>query len=257
MKKFSCLLLVTTVLLGACSSYQYVSITSSLETGDNKEYVLENDTVVIKYAFSGYNCPVNIQITNKLSTPIYVDWSKSAIILSGVKYGYYTEDAEIRASSSSSEIRWSDTYSSSSSSISGTISKNERISFIPPNSRISKTPMYLRSVSFNLPPREKANRVNVYNFNGVFKGYKYSYLKNDSPLNFRSFLTLSIEETFSKPIFFDDEFWVDEIIDTRVDPNSTIREGNKFYLKKTSNAGTTLLGGLLLVIIILGAAAGG
>ena len=162
---------------------------------------LENDTIKIKYTFSGYNCPVNIEINNKLTTPIYVDWSKSAIILSGEKYGYYSEDAEIRASSSSSEIHWNDTYSSSSSSISGTISKNERVSFIPPNSRISKTPLYLRNRPYNLPQRKYSERVNVYTVNGKFKGYKYVYEKADSPLIFRSFLTLSVDESFANPVF--------------------------------------------------------
>ncbi|HNC30155.1 MAG TPA: hypothetical protein PKX08_09130, partial [Cyclobacteriaceae bacterium] len=69
-----------------CSTYQYVTVSSPLKT--QNEFIAENDTVKISYDFSGEQGPVKISIYNKLSTPLYVDWSKSALIIGDMRKSY-------------------------------------------------------------------------------------------------------------------------------------------------------------------------
>ena len=56
----------------SCSQYQYISINSNLNHNEEKEFINENDTVLIKYTFADENIPLIITIYNKLQQPIYI-----------------------------------------------------------------------------------------------------------------------------------------------------------------------------------------
>ncbi|MBK7651138.1 MAG: hypothetical protein IPJ20_10995 [Flammeovirgaceae bacterium] len=91
------------------------------------------------------NCPVQIKVINKLNTPFYVDWSKSALIFDGLTFAYWKDESTINATISGYDIAWSDRVSTNSGSIQGSIFRNEKVSFIPPNSSITKFFNYSRA----------------------------------------------------------------------------------------------------------------
>lgn len=243
-------------LLCGCSKYQYVTMSSSIPKDDDKKFVLSNDTLTVKYNFLGRNCPITIELHNGQSRPLYVDWSKSAVIIDGERFSYWADEARINAAVSTLGIRWNDEFTSSVGTISGTISKSERVSFIPPQSYISATPLWLKNSFFNLKNEQNHTRVNLYTTDGVVKANRYSFEVLESPLAFRSFLTVSFSEDFSNPVYLDHTFWVSDIIESAVGPQRLPhRKSDQFYIEKTSSSGvligTTAVVGALLVLPVV------
>ena len=90
------LLISCFILLSGCAQYQYVFIDSHLNQNDKKEFIKENDTVMVKYTFSGENMPITITIYNKLQQPLYIDWERSAVIINNVQVnGSFYHDGQI------------------------------------------------------------------------------------------------------------------------------------------------------------------
>jgi len=52
-----------------------------LYQNEKKEFVIENDTALLKYTFAGENFPITISIFNKLLQPLYVDLGRSTVII--------------------------------------------------------------------------------------------------------------------------------------------------------------------------------
>jgi hypothetical protein len=75
----------------------------------------------------------------------------------------------------------------------------------------------------------------------------------NSPLAFRSYITLSTAPDFSNPVVFDHKFWIDEVFET-VGPSEAGRHfrerGDVYYTSKPNKAGYTI--GLVLIILSLG-----
>jgi len=151
--KFLTISVVSCILFNSCVHYQYSRIRSDIYQSDAREFVVENSGVTVKYFFSGQNCPVHIEIHNRQSKPVYVDWSRSSVIINGERYSYWKDTAVVNASVSSSEINWSKTVSTESGDVKGTISRGEKISFIPPRSFIKVNPL-------NMKKDRKSTRLN-------------------------------------------------------------------------------------------------
>jgi hypothetical protein len=225
------ILFLAVIGLSGCKQYQYVMVNSNVDRGEVKEFIIENDSITVKYSFSGFNCPVHITIKNNLSKPIFVDWSKSAVIINGKRYPYWADEATLSAYVQSSQVQWYPDYSSSTGSVSGSIYKNERVSFIPPQSFMTYTPIRLRSYYFNLPGKEMGKEVNIYALTGVSKGLRFDFDKENSPLKFRSFLTLSTEEDVKNPFYLDTEFWTTEVVETGLNPAYIpVKRADQFYI---------------------------
>ena len=71
------------IALSSCTQYQYITLNSNLEKNKNNEYSIDNDTVSIKYKFSGENFLLSQTIFNKLEIPLYIDWDKTNVIVNG------------------------------------------------------------------------------------------------------------------------------------------------------------------------------
>jgi len=85
------LLSIISILLFSCSEYQYFTISSDqLSRNENNDLVVENDTLKVVYSFNGYHGPVQITIFNKTNDPLEINWRKSALIMKGKAFGYYT-----------------------------------------------------------------------------------------------------------------------------------------------------------------------
>jgi hypothetical protein len=237
-----CLIVCSAFLLSGCASYQYVALNSSLPQNDKKEFVSENDTVRITYSFRGYNCPINIEVYNKLSTPIYVDWKKSSVVINEKRLSYWKDKATIQGTIDTESTRIGG-FVSGSGVIDGTIEKTEHVSFIPPQSYVSVSPYFLKSAPFELTQsgKEKMESHST-------RRTKYAFDQHNTPFQFRSFVTLSTSENFDMPIFNDQQFWVTEVMLTESDPGMVPKnETNHFYLKQVNDLDTGTSSVLLLV----------
>lgn len=239
-------------LLSACSTYQYVTLSNtSLKPGDKNEYVFETDSVKVSYSFEGANCPVWVKVFNKLDKPLYVDWSKSAVIINGERRSYYQETAIIDISSSNAQYRWTKNYSNSYTASNGKMVYNERVTFIPPQSFVNYQSLLIRDTFFPIGDPLNNNKTTIVTESGNVPAKKLKYDEAGSPFRFRSFLTMSTDQHFASFTSIDHTFWVSEVVQVGASPKSiTKRPSNQFYMKRTSDAGTFL--GIVTLVGILG-----
>jgi hypothetical protein len=193
-----------------CSMYHYSHfVVQSHEPGNEyKQFIFSKDSVDVKYDFFGISGPVHITINNQKNKPIYVDWKKSALIVDGKKYDYWKDHATVDIYSSSSTIESNKDYVST-----GSIEKDERIDFIPPNSFVDYSKSYLVNYVGGLP-ESNLSRKSIKTGMGNKSLYWYRFNENDSPLKFRSYITVSFDQNFEEEIFFESDFWVTDVIKT-------------------------------------------
>ncbi|MFN8335337.1 MAG: hypothetical protein U0U09_09425 [Cyclobacteriaceae bacterium] len=242
------LLALLIVVCTGCSTYQYATISSPIKKENQHEFIVENDTVKITYDFSGEQGPVKISLYNKLSTPLYVDWSKSALIIGDMRKSYSDKNLSLAAEMNGTETRWMN-YASQSATINGKLTSGEVSGFIPPKSQAQETPLTLSPKLFQLPTA--ANEKNRKMEDGIIVEFQ-SYSPDETPFTFRSYLTLSANSDLSSPIHLDHAFWVSEVIQTTNGPKKFSVKPDRFYLKKTSNAGAYVLGAGVAGIVFFG-----
>jgi len=235
--------------LSSCKKFQYLTVVGDFYKDQTNENLIETDTLLISYNFNGDGCPVAITVFNKSNQPLYIDWSKSSVIINGQRFSYWTDASTIRTNTESTEIRWTKNFSSTSSTTNGVIVKNERISFIPPKAGIVYIPISIKNswIEMDYSTGQKINvPCNVESMNGMF----YSFSEENTPFQFRSFITISTNEQFSNPRFFDSNFWVNSIIETQASPESLLNTfPNQFYNSKASGFGA-FMGGVALTGVI-------
>lgn len=245
--------ILISVFLSSCSKFQYATILSSQPTKSSGIEV-ENDTVKITYYFRGQNCPVLIEVYNKLNQPIFVDWAKSALIINEQRFSYWEDKTIVRTTTSATEINWTKSVSSSTGITSGTLSREEQVSFIPPKSFVKYNPLTVKSSFFELPPPVKQQEVHISNLNTSATAKKYTFSESNSPLTFRSYLTLSTSDSFSSSFHLDNDFWVSEILTTYAQPSVMNPASTQFTLS-TSTGFTEAMVVLVGVPLIIAAAA--
>ena len=198
---------------------------------------------------------MGILIHNKIKQPIYVDWRKCSFIVGTTKHDYWNETIEVKTSGTSSgseqtrKSTWgkvsiyklflenvsssfSNSFSSRFFSSITTLTKPERITFIPPGTTISMSNFpILGNNILNI------NRGNIFTIDTtvLIKGHyeemgnniiRYidstttekvslsciNYNKEETPYSFRSFLTYSTDENFSKESYIDNSFYISNVI---------------------------------------------
>lgn len=244
--------LTLVVLASGCSHYQYVSLSSTMDTSEMNEFLFENDTLAVIYQFDGYNCPVKIHIYNKMQEPLYIDWGKSAAIVNGERVVYWQDKMNVQGYTSGYQVTIDD-YTSLSSSISrGVMSRSEKVSFIPPDAYIEVTPLRIRNTFFTTSESTYLGKVQKHTNDDIRRGKHYAFDQSNTPLYFRSFLTLSVTADFTAPFFLDNNFWVAELTSTSIKPfASTTVKRNRFHIKKVviSRKSITITSFLMLSLI--------
>jgi hypothetical protein len=239
------LFLLCAICFSSCMTYQYATVESNLAKNDNGEIIQENDSVQIRYKFSGEGCPVLVQIHNKLNTPLYINWERSSIVLDGRalnnKDNTLEFNGEIDGTLETRQDPSITTYSTtsiSSSSLSGKVQTPKKIGFIPPNSFVEDVlANSIRKDFFKIHAQnEKAGfDKNAFDDKPVWK----TYSKEQSPMKFRSYLTLSTDSEFKTSFVFDDEFWISQISGAMLNKMSSNKyRQDQFYNKSgAGNAG--------------------
>lgn len=249
------LLLVIQIWVTGCMKYQFATVSSDMAQNPMNEHVLENDTLVIKYTFHGADCPVKVLIHNKLDVPLYVDWKRSALILNGQSYGYWNDKASLRATSTGSQIQWTSAVSAAQSTITGEITRDESVGFIPPRSFKQTDLTTVQGAFVKLTGDRKDHRDVVVIADMPVSGLQYEYFREESPLTYRSYLTVSSDPSFRNSSAYENEFWVSEIFETMVPPKTYFKDPNnrnKFYRSKTTGIGTFMgVTGIVALLALL------
>lgn len=192
-------------------------------------FTYENDTLGINYFFWADGGNMRFRIYNKSSKPIYIDWKKSNYISNSYKYDYWSDKTQSTTLSSSlgRYFSYKDSvqfpkivgYSTISNSVSvgSTVTvKQERITFIPPKSYIIRYVNYKIMTDYYhfvdgdrnfTRETEPLNEISKDSTKVVTK----SFDKDNTPLDFRNFLTLSFKEDFGSEFYVDNEFYIKEI----------------------------------------------
>src|SRR5690554_6931785 len=158
------LLLIFACSLVGCRSFVQVFETkaANLETVD-ETYVFESDSLKITYNLWKEKGLMKFEIYNKLNVPLYIDWRKSSYIDNDVKLNYW-EDVERTNSLYLGYYYESAFLGRRSAGVSNaTKTKDERITFIPPKAKYSRSQFYILPRSFtvlnkNSPFTEKVLR---------------------------------------------------------------------------------------------------
>lgn len=234
-------------LFTSCSTYQYMTVTGkNIAANDRREFIMENDSIRVKYNFSGANAPINVEVQNKLDKPVYIDWNRSALIINDKAISYVPSSVHISGSVSSTTSSWfrtSAVYPSSTTNghFSGSVGVPKDLDFIPPGSYKSKTPLGVTNVFYS-PAREKAKRTPV-TLNTGYSGTAMvkQYADTSSPFRFSSYLTIYMEGAPDKPVVFEHEFFVSEIWTTTLAPHNfrfiNDKHGDHFYVRTTNAFG--------------------
>ncbi len=222
MRKILTAVMLSLALFGCKSYVQVINTNSSIKTNDEGFYVYENDTLKITYRFWKDKGIMSFTIHNKADKPIYVDWKKSSYIDNSVKLNYWVDEQQTNSSDYYGSYYYSGPLllpgfaisSSGGNSVSKTI-KVERITFIPPKSNYNRSQFYILPIlRYNMGSKAKTIEV-PRNDNPKKKTEVYSltFTKDNTPLIFRNFLTVSFSEDFETEFYVDSEFYIEEILE--------------------------------------------
>jgi hypothetical protein len=215
--------------LAGCKHYQYATVSGDLNLDESNKFIYENDIVRVKYWFKGLNGPIQIEVFNKLNKSIYADWGKSAMIQDEKRFAYWEDISILKTGTIGATVNVINGVTVGTGRTRGTLLRSERISFIPPQSAVTVSPLKLKATFFDHAIPTKADQIKL----GSEKAYAFDYTPENSPLKFRSYLTLSITEDFKEPVIFDNKFWVSKIIETLATPGySSTNAPNQFHVSK-------------------------
>lgn len=270
-KLFFCGVIALLLGLAGCSSYYYSVVSSSDGKGERnrqRDFVQETDSVCIAYSFNGEDAPIGISIYNKLDEPLFVDWTRSALIIDDVATSYYDDKAAIQGETESENYQWSKRWSDSYGSFAGEITLPEGVSFIPPRSKVEKTPLRLARFPFDRIPDEEYQKSEFPTSNaGTVLLRIKEFTREDTPLSFRSYLTLYTADKEGKPdklTTFERDFYVSKLIKTGNVPPTEFRDdqrlaGDFFYVRTVRGARAGIIVGTVAVataVVVAGVAIG-
>jgi hypothetical protein len=216
-----------TVILSSCQTFQYLTVASDNTSHNEKnEFVAESDTLRITYNFNGKNGPVNIHIYNKSSQALEVDWKRSSLIIGEKPFSFYNPDLQIEGNIVRPVIQ-----RNSASSLDATIRKQEGVEFLPPQSSILRSGLYIKKGL--LDTRSVTTRKEVIAKTGT-KVTKASFSKANSPILFRCYLTFVVPGSGQAIFATEHSFYVTELTESMaqrqyVIPDDT-KAGDKFFV---------------------------
>ena len=253
--KINLLYFVLLVSLSSCKTYQYLSLTgTNIAQDSSHQFVAENDTLFLQYNFNGHNGPVKISVYNKTSMPIYIDWKKSAIIFGDKAYSYYSPTLQLSGNTSTVGYRYNySNLNSTGGTIDATITSQEGIEFIPPNSMKEQSTLYLISGYLKDIPEESLPKRYLWpDRKDIPKMKAIDYTSENSPIHLRSYLTFS---TNNKEFSMEHFFYVSQIFFGMVNPSLTpvYDKGNFFYSSKSTGIGEVVGIGILVGLVAMGA----
>lgn len=227
------LLFVLIVLFSSCQSYLLSTVSSSntQKIDATGVFKVENDSLVISYSFAGNNSPINIEVYNKLNEPLYINWKKSALIVSDKAYSYVDEKITINGTTSTLSTQLykrGDTYTDGKIDAVAKLTKDE--SFIPPHASTGRSIYILNTIT--MAEIEKNNfqkkRLTYLDGSGEVYGKSADFTAETSPLKFKSYLTLyTLKDNQPKEFSTQQDFFVSNVTKAMDDPRDFYQYSNQ------------------------------
>ncbi len=210
------------ICMSSCEAYQYATFSSSLPQSQYDDFFFENDTLQVVYSFNGMDCPINIDIYNKLSKPLYINWKHSAIVLNGETISMEPNGQLFNTFSSVDSI--SEIYILNQSNI------------IPPQSLLSIDHLNLAHNFLSIAKADSSHRkkISAEGADPIFTKV-HSFLKPNSPLYFKSYISLSDNSKDLDRFMLEHEFWVSDIYKTT--SSSSSQSKSTYFVSKTTDFG--------------------
>lgn len=220
------------IFLSACSHYQYITINApDAKRNASKEFVEENDSVRIQYSFNGPDAPINLLVENKTDVPIYIDWSRSALIVNDKAISYVANVAAIEGIFNGF---------ASPGSVYAMATLPDNLGFIPPKSYITKSPMSVTNQLMVAPDSAfRTERIALYD-GSIVKVRHAFFTEQSSPLRFKSYLTLAFGDQKNKTVAYQCSFFISEVYDSATEPETFLlnrARGDQFYVRETTAGG--------------------
>jgi len=179
--------------------------------------------LLIKYYFWAERGILGFSVFNKIDKPIYIDWKNSSFVYNDDKLNYWNDEAYYYTAGIYKSLSYHgnliipDFSLSKGVNVSTTLKvKPERITFIPPKSNYYNSSFHLLPVIYDFTYYVMGN----YKDSVVRRSDKPEkkihlhverFLKNGSPIRFRNFLAISLNENFQHVFYVDNEFYVSAI----------------------------------------------
>ena len=208
-------LLLFGVLFSCTPQMQLVTLKPTNPGLDEKTFVYQDSLIKVTYDFYSPNGALNYRLYNKSQSPIFIDWKNSMYIASSdKKYAYWNDESNIDGQIQVTSVEFANWLSSGSGTISGTIKKTERITFLPSNTEIRVSKFKINGGKKFVPGENKeiiSEKNNWEKNDKTTEILLYKYTADNSPLNFRNYLTISTTEDFKNPKYYDFGFWISGI----------------------------------------------
>lgn len=181
-------------------------------------WVYKDSIIEVKYFCYTRDGKLSFVINNLTDKPLFFDGKNSFILVGNNKYAYWTDVSVIKGTTTGVTTGLSNRYNHYSyGAINAVEAKlQERMNMVPPKAGIVVSRYFLHDNSlYNLSGYNmKKDTVTVnWKTNSTKKTVikKVNFDRNNSPLNFRNFITLSRTEDFKVPLYYDFSFWATDI----------------------------------------------
>lgn len=237
------LLIISAVFfLTSCgSTYFYTSLSSpdyDMAQNEDGDFIAENDSVLVAYWFNGKDAPLFINVYNKTETPLYVDWSRSSLIIGDEATTY-----------KGMVVDMADDYG-----------YGEELSFIPPGARTTFNAMPFTWLSYENIGKKQYKNGKMPDKDGMMHRVDIAkFDEMDTPMRFSSYITMY--KNPDKPFTAEHNFYISKIIKSAglTPKNATdnfFKRGDVFYLEKENKgkyvAGDILLGTAIAGLVVVG-----
>lgn len=168
----------------------------------------------VTYDFCKQNGSMDFVVLNKLNIPLYIDWRKSSFIYNGVKLDLWYDATSIK-SLGINNYTWGSYYNNyySTQTSNSVMVKQERITFIAPNSTIKKETFVIYPQKTDIPSDVKPIKEHSLWSNGELIGVRrLKFDLSNTPASFRNFMTLSTTERFDKEFYIDNGFYISGVM---------------------------------------------
>ena len=248
--------------MSSCSSTYYYSTLSTNDEGIDRDdlgsFIFDTDSIQIAYSFRGQDGPIQISVYNKLDRPMYVDWSRSAIIINNVATSYHGE--KTRLIGQSVYINTSPSGNTTKATTSGYEYNPDYVSFVPPMRKIEHCSLWLSNLNFDYIDKEAYKKTAIRDVNNQeVKVRALNFSEENTPLFFESYLTIFLEDGSTYAIT--QSFYIANLIRAKnlqpseLSKNLAQRKDLMFTLIQANNSGWEVLaiGGIIVGATILDA----
>lgn len=226
------MLLIGLLSLSSCKSYMVSTVASknTIQSPETGKFNMTSDSLVISYSFSGPNMPLNVEVFNKLNEPLFVDWERSALVIGETAYSFVDDKVHLSADVSTYNNVLLEESRYYYSDVKGTAQTSKKQSFIPPNSKITKSIYALSNLNnvrllksaFKKVPMDSDVSVDP------IKVAISSFDEDNSPFQFKCFITVfTLKDNLPKTAAYQHEFYISSIAKTSIDPSKIIMFKNQ------------------------------